>query len=454
MKNKILLFITGCITLLLASCLNSDDENTDYTVIKDAQIRSLTLSHDSVSGLSSVKFTIDQLNGKIFNLDSLPYGTEIEKVSCKLTYVTGVLGTEVTMEVVPDSSFYWNGSDSLDFSKPVKFKTYAYDGVTTKTYTAWVNIHQVDPDSMVWELYANNPLPEAVEEQKVVVYPLNGTDEFFMYTQTANGYQLYHSPITDAKNWEALSLTGLPSADLALSQMTLYNGKLYAPSANGGLYGSEDGLSWSAIANAPSVKYLLGAVAEGTNQAPVLSAIIEAEDNLYFAGMNKEQQWLQGSIVPERFPLTGFGAAPYNNMYHEYLLIVGGRNSKDELTNTAWATMDGQRWALLSDEKVSYFKPKEGIILTKYDDKMFLAGGIESGGKPSKEIYTSTDYGITWSLQDTLIIFPSAYKARGFSSVYVDNNNYMLIFGGKTSKDAKSVNEIWRGRINRLATKD
>ena len=84
MKNKLVLFITGCFALVLSSCLKSEDV-TDIELVKNCQISSFKLSSDSISGLDTVKFTIDQLTGRIFNIDSLPFGTKIEKVVCTIT---------------------------------------------------------------------------------------------------------------------------------------------------------------------------------------------------------------------------------------------------------------------------------------------------------------------------------------------------------------------------------
>jgi len=450
MKNKIILFITGCITLLLASCLDSDDNYTDVTEIKDAQIASLSLSHDSIKGLSDVKFTIDQLNGYIFNIDSMPYGTDIEKVVCSLSYTTGAAGIQISPEALGDTTYWWNGSDSIDFSQPVNFTVTAYDNVTTKRYRAWVNIHKVVPDSMVWIQYANNITGRQAQEQKVIVYPYNGTDHYFMYTKSSDGYELYHAPVDDARNWEKLTLTGFSNDGLVISQITEYDGVLYIPSANGTLYQSINGMAWVQTGNAPSVKYLLGSLKEGTNQPSALSAIIEQEETLHFAAMDNENRWTVGNIVPENFPVTGFGNISYTHMYHEYLMIIAGRDQKNRLTNAAWGTMNATNWALLSNENSPTFEKKEGVILAKYDDKFFLAGGINADNRASKEIHLSLDNGITWSKQDSLLTFPQEYVGRGFSSVHVDNNNYMLIFGGKTSRNTTTLDEVWRGRINRL----
>ena len=87
MKNKFVLFVTGCFALMLSACLDSD---YDYSVetTRNCQIASFKVSHDSISGLEDVKFTIDQLTGRIFNQDSLPYGTVVEKVPTRWSWVS------------------------------------------------------------------------------------------------------------------------------------------------------------------------------------------------------------------------------------------------------------------------------------------------------------------------------------------------------------------------------
>lgn len=450
MKNKIVLFITGCITLLLASCLGSDDNNTSTAVPRDAQIATFSLTNDSVPGLNSLKFTIDQLNGLIFNMDSMPYGTEVGQVLCNIKFVSYASNVAITQEAHPDSTFSWIEKDSVNFSKPVKMVVTAIDGGTTKTYTAKINIHQVNPDSMVWERYADNFIPGTIEEQKVITYPYNDADAYFMYTKGSGGYKLYYALTDNVKQWEELPLSGLTGNDKLISQVTAFGNRLYMPSKSGLLYASFDGINWSLVENTPSVGHLLGALGEGRNQSPVLAAIVENDGVLSFASMNENGEWTLGENVHDKFPVANVASIPYTNMYHAYLMVVAGRDKDNQLTNTAWATMNGKDWALLINDGHDYFAKKEGLLLARYDDKFFLMGGINAEGKASKEIYTSIDYGVSWNLQDTLVVFPNAYTARGFASIDVDENDYMLIFGGKSGNDANHLNEIWRGRINRL----
>ncbi len=451
MKNRIGFFIVGCLVYFLSSCLGGDD-STEYVVDKNCQISAFSLKHDSVPGLSSVKFTIDQLTGRIFNADSLPYGTVIGKVVCTLSYMgNSVIGNTVMQQATGDT-LYWNGTDSLDFSKPVKFTTVAYDGVTTKSYMAQVNIHQQMPDSMVWSLFSNQITGIRMKEQRVITHSYQGVDSYLMYVRPSDNsaYRLYQAPVSDARNWNEITLSGLPASGIPLAQVTAYNGLLYLPSSSGVLYQSEDGQVWTVADAGMNVYYLFGIVKEAQNQPAILAGIVDKEGTLTFAAMNTAKEWTMGDAVPAGFPVTGFGNAGYYSMYHEYLMVAGGRDKDNQLLNSVWSTANGTNWVKMTDDEATNFGKREGVMLTAYDDKYFLIGGLTADGKGSKDMYTSIDRGINWALQDTLVILPDAYTGRGFSSIQVDKDQYMFIFAGKTGQGTDELNEIWRGRINRL----
>ena len=139
---------------------------------------------------------------------------------------------------------------------------------------------------------------------------------------------------------------------------------------------------------------------------------------------------------------------------HRHGPARAGKTAAGELTNAAWSTFDGKSWALLTDASSSYFGKREGASLTYYDDKFFLIGGFSTAGKGTSDIYLSIDKGVSWALAASMVMLPWAFAGRGYSSGVVDKNKYMLIFGGKTSNNAASLNEIWRGRINRLGFKE
>ncbi len=381
----------------------------------------------------------------------MPIATVIKKVICTVKYGSYVTKLDVVQEATGDT-IEWNAEDSLDFSKPVKFITTSYDGMTKRIYHAQVNIHQVVPDSMVWSQYTTAMLPARAVNQKVISFSDGVTDYYYMYVQpSANAaYQLYRSKQSDASNWQEMSLTGLPEGKAVFSQIVTFNHLYYVITNDGALYSSNDAANWQIVEGSPKLKALLGSVDESTNQPAVLSVIMEDENGLVFAAMDGNGEWKKGETVPSHFPVEGFSSASIYLMYTNRIILVGGKSANGQLQNASWATMNALDWAEQTDSYGNYFTKRQGTMMAYYDDMFYLIGGIDESGKPQKDIYRSSDYGVTWNYIDTLVVLPAAYQARGFASMLVDKDNYLMIFGGKSTINGQDLNDIWKGRINRL----
>lgn len=451
MKDKIVLFIAGCFTLILFSCLGNG-ESYDYELSKDAQVYQFHLKSDSVPKLDSVKFTIDQLNGEIYNIDSMPFGTVLKnKVIC--TFQTkAVIGIQVIQEALinpEDASkdtIWWNASDSLDFSKPVKFITYAMDGVTKKTYTAKVNIHKVVPDSMVWEEYKRNFINHSFSEQTVI--PNADTTIYTMYAKTGSTYSRYTASADAPLNWLAGSLNGFPENAL-LQQMVRFKDVLVVPAANGKLFQSVDGEDWTPVVSMDhySVVSVLGVVPA---EDPVLSLIVNYNGKHCYLALGDliKIPKAPGDVVDGTFPISDFGRFSYKE-YRGNLSLVAGTTQNAQVSNTVWSTKDGLHWIELTNGN-AVFPARTGAMVTPYDGKYYMIGGLDNSDKALKDIYLSSDYGQNWSKVDSLKILPDNYKARAFSSVQVNKENYLFLIGGKEIRNSDCLNQIWRGRINRL----
>lgn len=150
---------------LCASCLGSDD---DYYVssYNDTAITSFSLgtlnrylTTTSSTGEDSIYkttysagtyvFTIDHYQRKIYNTDSLPYGTDAEHVLATINSKNG--GTIVIKSLTSDSLSYYNSSDSIDFSQTREVRVYALDGSHYRPYLVTLNVHQVEQSGMYWE---------------------------------------------------------------------------------------------------------------------------------------------------------------------------------------------------------------------------------------------------------------------------------------------------------------
>ena len=480
-KVKVCGLLMGVLLCLMTSCFGDDTHDIDEWTLGNAQIASFSLasatSADSVNRFADVIFTIDQINGKIYNKDSMPYGTVVDqKIFCEIEWDQGdlgVMGVAFVTEATGDTIWWTSITDSVDFSSTVIITVYPFDGLSVKRYEAKLNIHQVDPDVMNWHKYSDLTSGKTFKDMKVMPY----NDSYYMYTLENGIYHLYESDAENIDNWRELSLSVFPD-NVVLSQITEYEGDLYAISEGGALYcsyaeqNSGDEQKWSLLEGIPSIKTLLGTLSDNvvTGRTSVLSGITVGEDgNMHFITINKNKEWNTGSAVAGTFPVSGFGSFNYEVMYHPRIVIAAGRDANDNLSNDVWATMDGLSWVLITDGG-ALFSPREGVALSMYGNYFFLIGGIDAEGTALKDVYHSVDQGIHWldiyyeyvtgedgsdteeEVEKYYYEMPEEYIARGFSSVIIDKNNYMLLFGGKESKDTNVLNEIWRGRLNRLAS--
>ncbi|MDR3266575.1 MAG: DUF6242 domain-containing protein [Tannerella sp.] len=443
--------LIGILSVMLTSCLGNNEYTYDEWGMKNAQIFSFYLSNDSIIGLSDVIFTVDQINGKIFNQDSMPFGTLIdEKVLCDLTFdVYGgtaeyYLPVQIMSQATGDTVF-WTTSDSIDFSEPVIFKVYAADYETTKIYEAQINVHQVNPDSMVWNKFSTIAEGRIFDEMKVV----EESTSYCVYARENGKVILLRS--SDLENWSEIALNGFPDAAI-LSSITEYNGKLFVIDGTGKLYLAEDGAWWNEVTEneTPVLKCILGKISDNNaNSVSALCCIADVNGVLRFCADILDKGWTVGDEVPETFPIAGFGSLSYEVMYYPHLIIASGKDKNGNLTNKAWSTMNGLSWVALSNANMT-FKHLEGASIEHYDNLLFLMGGFDEEENAISETYFSKDNGVTW--KDT-VFFPTDYKSRAYSTVKVDKDRYMLLFGGKETRDGNILNEVWRGRVNRLGFK-
>ena len=170
----------------MSSCLNTD-EVTEFS--SNASITAFGI--DTIYGVE-YDFEIDQIRNLIYNRDSLPVSADtiIDK-----TLIT-TLSTAGMAVMSGDTLF--NAEDSVNLlpamnksgSEGMKFKVYAADGITTRTYTLQVRVHRQDPDSLVWKNMPSFSTAINPGEQKAVVF----NDELLVYT-SYHTYSCYSRPL-------------------------------------------------------------------------------------------------------------------------------------------------------------------------------------------------------------------------------------------------------------------
>lgn len=442
--------VGGLAALVLSSCLKDENQRTTPEWRqKNCQIASFLLKNDSIKGLGQVVFTIDQLKGEIYNTDSMPYGTKINrKVICQLAFDDALPPSSVEfLQEATGKRAVWRSTDSVDFSRPVRIYITSYDRTEAKTYTARLNVHQQKPDSMVWQL--TKPLlgHGSILEERALAD--GGT--YCLFARTAEGLRVYRS--ADARTWTALTVSGLPAGKtLRVAQTTVFRHTYYIVATDGTLYRSADGASWTTVSGAPMIECLLGAVdtVAHTIRPVALAAIVRSGDVFRFASMNASGVWTTGDAVPTAFPMSGFGSTSYEAAHYHHLLLVGGCRRDGNLTNQAWETTDGHTWVCLNENMVSGLPALEGAAVALYDGKIYLVGGINASGTALHTLYRSSDRGATWTVGTSLVALPKAFRARGHAAPVVTTDSYLVLIGGRSTREGAMMDEMWRGRINRL----
>lgn len=430
--------------LLFSSCLNSSDNNMEYPV--DPQIYAISISSktDTTNLLSGVAFTIDQVNGKLFNKEPLPYGFHVDSVMLSLTGSTSLVFPVIEVTLDPDSLYTWNKSDSIAIPRLRKIKTTAPDGVTTKSYDFQLNIYQEDPYILTWQKISGNYLSSPVESQITVVYK----NRFYTYYRSGNEIKADSTAISDTPKWGSVDLSGIPHT-LRLSSLVVSGNLIYAlDTATGAVYRSSDGSDWSVTQTEYEVKALYGELPFAEPGSILLA--VSHDEKIKFARANNDLSVIVlMNDLPANMPIVDFSVMKVESTTSyasKFIFLAGGDTPNDDFNSDIWILQkDGEIIKYITSEK-----PEEGILIGSslffYDDKPYL---IATSAGENILIY-SENYGMDWITAEENQSLPIDFAGRTNASVITDANNNIWIFGGISSSNTQLV-DIWKGKLNKFA---
>ena len=431
--------------LLLSSCLNSSDENVEYS--PDAQIYAFSLSSasDTAGLLSATKFTIDQINGKIFNKEPLPFQFQVDSVLLRITgFSTYNPYTLVQLQLYPDSTYYyWVSSDSVAVHRLKRIITTAADGITQKTYDFALNIYQEDPYKLTWEQRNTGYLPTSAESQKTITFK----NQFITYYKSGSAINAMVTNASDGTSWSNANLTGMPPTLYLPSLVATNDAAFGLDITTGTVYKSADGVNWSPVSTQYPVKAIYGELPLATNGG-ILAAVeingeltfVETDDFTVLKPLNK----LPASLPVKDFSATKVDASTSYSI--KYILLSGG-TTIDNMPNTdIWILQekDGNINHILSRKPATV--SVNGSSLFFYDNKPYLM--ITSSGKNT--LLYSENFGLDWVQAAENQSFPAEFSQRINASVITDAANYIWIFGG-ISVTQTQIADVWRGRLNKFA---
>lgn len=446
----------------------------------------------TIVNIDSLYFTIDLDGSRVFNADSLPYGTPVNKLVPNITAADNA-SVQISVKgssILKDSVYSYTSEfrDSIDFTAPseVKIIITSANEKYKQEYTVNVNVHNVKSDSLIWGEIAwatlpGNPVAQGTAEHDGrVMTLLKGADGTLSLRSSADPSNPSAATVTPLTTTAALDPSTFVSAGNALYCL-----------AGTTLMTSADGIDWSAAATGWST--ILGGY---------VNTVLGISDSGTFASYPDMN--ISPAAVPADFPVKG--ASPmvlYTTDWSALptAIIVGGRKADGTLTGSAWG-FDGTTWADISISPIS--KPAEEMTLFPYfmtrvnskkwwnvktTSALFALGGRKTDGEPDKTVYISPDLGLHWAKADSLLqlpdfmpamagaqavvreltlgsralttdagwtfmsgTMPSWARSRAVSPVTIWECPYIYLYGG-TLPDGTLSDKVWRGVINRLTFK-
>jgi len=476
MRIKFLSLIASffVVSLVVTSCLGENDP-IEYS--SDTTIRVFEL--DTVYGVN-YKFTIDQLKGEIYNIDSMPVHSDtiIDKILIsKLSIASGVVSIK-SYDGLRDSLIDIS-KDSLDFrntvNKPLKLTIWAPDMLTKKDYKISVRVHKHDPDSLKWSYLGTMANSQITGEQKSVI--LNGN--IYTYSVVSGTLKVYKTSLNIGSSWVANNVSGLTALPTSLIN---FQNSLYATS-NEKVFTSNDGITWVVAPEFGNDADLLLA----PFKTDIAYTKVEGTKRFFYT---KDQG--KREEVPSTFPVKNLSFTNYQTATGiASILLVGeskestsvGENEK-ETTTVPWG-FDGSHWVSFEPNNTTTNCPELKNPSIIYYNKQFYIFGSKF-----ESFYTSKSP-IAWTKANKKFSFPYRdWTAQGispnpdpnkdpefrgrvnYSMVLDTNTQYIWIMFSKGTatfteeikkKDDKGEtgtvtetrtytheDEVWRGRLNQL----
>ncbi|MDE5785053.1 MAG: hypothetical protein K2H98_00815 [Duncaniella sp.] len=493
-----LYFLTSLLISAAAAGLSScNSESYYYTEASytGAAVTSFNLKSNSdvLDNLDSVYFSIDLVNGRIFNAEPLPKGTPINKLPVtvgsqnvsKVNLTYRIYGTDRDTTV----SYLTSPNDSINFaSGPVKLSVTSGDGLTTRDYTIKVNVYAIEPDTLFWSTKALRTLPSPFDIPVASKATSRG-DETLCLTTSADKAFLATSTDLYSGIWSGSEIALPDGADV--KSFSASPDALFII-ANGELYTAAPASVPQWATTGVKMDYIYG-IYEADSR--VLGNVANPDGTYTFVTHPASA----GTPVPAEMPVSGT-----SNMltldsrwsFSPIVMMLGGRLASGKCTGDMWG-YDGSTWTRISTRAVT---PGEEIAICRYPtieinknswtftkrDAIIAIGGQDEKGIVDDIVSVSYDQGITWADAATYLELPEPIAGRGGIQLIVRNHTldlatatdwsslpleylsmlrpadasraikpitqwecpYIYMFGGHDSQGVL-FDQVWRGVINR-----
>ncbi|MBP3773919.1 MAG: hypothetical protein ILA34_01055 [Bacteroidaceae bacterium] len=437
----LLLVAAGFVSCNSEESSSSSDALSNHCAINNAILGNMrrTVSTVNVYGRDTTYVTtvagsiypmyIDQYRQEIYNPDSLPKGTHVDKVVFSSISSDGILAYRTDW----GTDTLYSTTDSLDFTQPRIITCYSYSGLAKKAYTVHVNVHEQEPEAFQWNRVGASldALRETTAQRS---FCKDG--RLYVFALVAGEARLLTSD--DGETWDnqPLSLNAFSPYSVQLFKGTFFalDGRDIVTSADGQAWASADANISADALPAQGSRHLFAV----SNGSMYVSA--DGKDWQLDAVENAaEAELADAEFSSAWFPMSF-------NANFEYVLMAGSRGGhyaewkktidREGRNTEPWSSYQ------FGGERTYPFPDLAHVQVLKYDEKAVALGCLND---TLSLFYVSSDAGRTWLPQRTQFLHPVAVQADNLSCV-VDEDNYMWIFCGGSG-------QVWRGRLNRLGFK-
>ena len=450
----------------LSSCLGNDYGDIEYPSESSIKSFSVGTLHQTFYGKDSkgndsvyvdtvsyadVPFTIDQINRRIYNKDSLPKEVDITRV------VTSISADNAVYYEKNGKDTIWSSADSLDFTNNITLKVMAYSKIQNnfvfgEPYTVTLNVHKLNPDSLVWKHFGDKKFENnsILTEQKAIY----NNEEIYVFGKTANGeFKVNKASVTRGNitsDWEEVAIN---TTDVNIYSATAFNGKIYYI-ANDELYTLEN--QGTKVGNLTGLTNIL---CVSNNNLMVYKKAeneivsIDSEGNELSEGKSK---FVSGYDLKERLSAISTPSLHNSSLWRTIVMTNDndGTVETDTTANVFSYISSDTEWVKYQPNNPTTCPNQENISMISYDGKLFAYG------EKFDYFYSSTDNGLNWKKEEEYMLFPDKQKESSISlETYRNGGSYSTVSEENGNKGS-FIWFIWqdgsmtRACLNRLLPKE
>lgn len=417
--RNLLLYITA----FTLAAMNTSCKDDEKTADPDPRIRRVLIPQ-----LGNVNFIVNDFEGKIYNYDSLAYGTRVDSLYPTFySYSTGS-ANNLTFQYSYDGVNFidFRNTVAINFTNPVKFVSTNTEDNSKKEYMLDVRVHRYDVEAFQWtNISTVAELGETILSQKSIVY----NDVMMQFIQTATDLKVLSS--VDGKQWSSKLITE-PEV-LELSTLCTVDDSIFVQGKSGAIYAANfNGFQFNKFDAITSGQLLY-----------TLNKQIWVLDGSNIKSYSKSGEAKVSQPMPEKFvvdTITPF-TAPSGNTILGYLYAKKGDNAE------IWGADRYGNIECLTD--ASFGLPyMDKAITFRFGNNLSIIGGIAADGTYSTKCYTSDNSGLSWTTDEHKDLGSTVGSLSDAGLFQIGNKGEFILIGGKTANGQS--NNVWALRLKKL----